>query len=139
MRVLVDTNVILDVLLMRDPWVGDAAKIWKHVEDGSLLGFVTATTITDIHYVAARLAGREKAMEAVQVCLAVFEVVNVDRASIERAIQFRGVDFEDDLQVACAESVNAVAIVTRDKRGFAESNVAIWTPKECLLRVESIS
>lgn len=137
MKVLIDTNVILDVLLMREPWVGDAAKIWKQVEDESLSGFVTATTITDIHYVAARLADRAKAMEAVQVCLAVFEVVKVDRSSIERAIRLGGLDFEDDLQVACAESMNAVAIVTRDKSGFAESNFAIWTPKECLFRVES--
>gem|GEM_PF-250903 len=137
MRVLLDTNVVLDVLLRREPWARDSANIWQLVDDESIVAYVTATTITDIHYVATRLTDRSKAMEAVRLCLAAFRVATVDRACLERTIQLRDRDFEDDLQLACAESVNANAIRTRDQGGFPESKVLIWTPKECIGRVRS--
>lgn len=55
MRILIDTNVLLDVLLSRDPWVTDAARLWAIIETGKVAGYVCASTFTDIFYVARRL------------------------------------------------------------------------------------
>jgi predicted nucleic acid-binding protein len=54
MNLLFDTNVVLDVLLYRQPWVQDAQKLWQAHEDGLLTGYLTATTFTGIFYIAKR-------------------------------------------------------------------------------------
>jgi predicted nucleic acid-binding protein len=56
MRVLLDTNVVLDVLLNRDPWVQDSAAVWQASDQGRIVGHVVASTITTVFYVARRLA-----------------------------------------------------------------------------------
>jgi predicted nucleic acid-binding protein len=130
MRVLLDTNVVLDVLLNRSPWVAEAKAIWQANDEGQMTGYITATTITDIFYVARRMAGLNIARTAVQTCLTAFEICNVDRPTLERASMLMDGDFEDNLQIACAEAYGLEAIVTRDPAGFHATNIPILSPAE---------
>ena len=137
MRVLFDTNVVLDVLLERAPWHTEAQALWQAGDDGRLQAYLTATTLTDIYYVARRLASLEQARAAVQVCLEAFEIVPVTRDTLERGAQLSGSDFEDNVQIAGAESLALDAIVTRDAASFRFSPVAVWSPAECQGRLTS--
>src|SRR5688572_26864984 len=103
MQALLDTNVILDVLLKREPWVGDSGAIWRAHDAGRLRGHVMASAITDIFYVARKLVGVEPARKAVATCLAAFWICGVDRAALELAQALPGNDFEDNLQMACSQ------------------------------------
>ena len=76
MRVLFDTNVLLDALLAREPFVADAAFLMASVELGRVEGFISATTITDVHYLVRRQTkSAETAMTAVIRLMALMEVV----------------------------------------------------------------
>lgn len=136
MRILLDTNVVLDVLLKREPWQVEAAALWQAVDAGSLVACVPASAITDIFYVARRLTDTTRARQAVQVCLDAFTIGSVDRAVLERAQMLSGSDFEDNVQIACAESNALDAIVTRNLRDYAASPIAVWSPAECLKRLK---
>ncbi|WP_322742502.1 PIN domain-containing protein [Gloeocapsopsis crepidinum] len=57
MRVLVDTNIILDALLLREPFFIDAKALLNAIESKQLQGYVTATTLTDIFYIARKSKG----------------------------------------------------------------------------------
>jgi predicted nucleic acid-binding protein len=135
MRVLLDTNVVLDVLLSREPWLADASALWQATDEGRLAGFITATTVTDIFYVARRTVDLAHARQAVQVCLEACEIVLVDRAALERAQQLSGSDFEANVQIACAEAGKLEAIVTRDHVSFVASPIPVWSPAECRQRL----
>lgn len=135
MRVLLDTNVVLDVLLKREPWVNDSAAAWRASDEGRIIGHITATTLTDIFYVSRRLAGIEVARKAVRTCLDAFEVCAVDREALERAEAMSGHDFEDDLQIACAVIANLDAIITRNKDDFEESPTRTLSPSELLAQL----
>jgi predicted nucleic acid-binding protein len=135
MRILLDTNVVLDVLLQREPWRQDADALWQASDAGQAMAFLSATTLTDIYYFAQRREGVPHARRAVQLCLDAFAIVAVDRAALERAQQLSGYDFEDNLQMACAEAARLDAIVTRDAEGFAGSLVPVWTPAQCRARL----
>jgi len=135
MRVLLDTNVVLDVLLKREPWVAEASAIWKANDDGRLVGYLMASALTDIFYVARRLAGRETARVAVQTCLDAFEVCPVDRHALELAHFSPGTDFDDNLQMVCAGIAQLDAIVTRDLDDFKTSTVAALTPAQVLAQI----
>ena len=76
-RVLLDTNVILDALLERQPWAADARLIWAAHLEGRLAAHVTATSLTDIFYVARRCTGSLKAWQAVRICLDQLYVIPV--------------------------------------------------------------
>src|SRR4029079_5351227 len=136
MRVLLDTNVVLDVLLSRAPWLDDAQALWLAADNGQLSAYFSAASLTDIYYVARRLADVSRARHAIKLCLDAFEVLPVDRAALERAQQLAGPDFEDNLQIACAEAAGLDAIVTRDMAGFADSTVAVLSPRECRLLLD---
>lgn len=137
MRVLLDTNVILDVLLNREPWGIDAAQIWRMCSDGRLSGWVCASSITDIFYIARRLTDVTRARAAVGLCLSTFTICPVDRATLELADGMSGNDFEDNLQIACAIIHNIDVIVTRDPKGFLESPIRVTTASELLQKFSS--
>lgn len=132
MRILVDTNVILDVLLNRDPWVAQSSAVWQANDEGRIVGYITACAVADIFYIARRLTTLETARVAVSICLEAFEVCAVDKQTLEQAEALPGSDFEDNLQIACASLAGLDAIVTRDKSGFQIAATPVLTPAELL-------
>ncbi len=127
MRVLFDTNVLLDALLAREPFVADAAFLLEAVEAGRLEGFMSATTVTDVHYLIGRQTkSAEIATTAVTRLLKLMEICPVDRGVSEQAIVLKLADFEDAVQVACAISLRLEAIITRDIPGFTNSSSVFW-------------
>ena len=139
MHILFDTNVILDVLLNREPWVRDSAALWRANDDGQIVGYVIASAFTDIFYIARRLAGRDTARTAIEICLDAFVVCPVNRETLERAASVEGGDFEDNLQAACAELMGLDAIATRNKDDFRGSSIPAFTPTEILARLQERS
>ncbi len=139
MRILFDTNVILDVLLDREPFSSTAAKLFSQVEAGEISGYVCATTITTIHYLARKVIGTESAMEEINKLMKLFEVAPVNRAVLDEAISSEFKDFEDAVVHEAAIYQDAQGIVTRDLNGFKKSKINVYSPEEFLLQLESKS
>ena len=138
MRLLLDTNVVLDVLLNRSPWVTEASEIWQANDDGRIIGYITASAITDIFYIARRLTSLEIAHTAVLTCLEAFQICTVDRRVLEEAISLPGSkDFEDNIQLACANIEGLEAIVTRDPDGFNMATLLVLTPTEAAAQIRN--
>jgi predicted nucleic acid-binding protein len=137
MRVLLDTNIILDFLLAREPFFSDADALMQSIRSGQIQGFVTATTLTDIFYIARKSKGIEMAKQNVSDLLTTMQICTVDRSILEEAISFSLPDFEDAVQLACAISENLDAIVTRDAEGFAGANLPVLSAGELLNRLSS--
>ncbi len=131
MRVLFDTNVLLDALLAREPFVVDAAFLFSAVESGQIEGFMSATTVTDVHYLVGRQTkSAEIAITAVTRLLALMEICAVDRKVLEQSLLLGLSDFEDAVQVSCAIQAGLDAIVTRDVVGFTGAPISVLSPGE---------
>lgn len=128
MNVLIDTNIVLDVLLEREPRLVEAQAVWQACDDERITGYLLASTFTDIYYIARRTVGRDKAREAVEVCLAAFAICGIDRAVLEHALLLTGTDFEDNVQIAAALQSELDAIVTRNPHDFAHAPLPVLTP-----------
>jgi len=136
MRVLFDTNVLLDALLAREYFMVDSVALLDAIEAGQLVGFMSATTVTDVHYLVERQTkSAVVAMVAVTRLLALMEVCSVDRRVLEQAIALKLPDFEDAVQVACAITLELEAIVTRDSNGFIGSPILVLSPEELRSRL----
>jgi predicted nucleic acid-binding protein len=134
MRVLLDTNILLDVLLDRAPWVTESSAVWEACDDGRLTGYIPASTLTDIFYIARRAVDAPTARLAVGLCLSAFEISSVDRQTLEQATALPGSDFEDNVQIACALIAGLDAIVTRNPGDFAAATIPVLTPADVLAR-----
>lgn len=132
MKLLLDINVILDVVLGREPWVQQAARLLSVVEEGRAQGYVAAHTITTIHYIVAREKGRHIAARAVTDLLRVVRVVPIAGADFQQALVLGLKDFEDAVQVAAALQIGADCLVTRNRKDFTAAPVEIRTPGEVL-------
>ena len=136
MKILFDTNVLLDALLSREPFVIDAAFLLKAVESERISGFMSATTVTDVHSLVGRQTkNAELAITAITRLLALMEICAVDREVLERAIMLNMPDFEDAVQVACAMLLGLDGITTRDARGFEKASIQILTPGDLRSRL----
>lgn len=127
LRVLLDTNVILDWLLDRAPWADEALHLWRARDAGLLLAYVPASVLTDIFYIARRQVGTAAALEGVDRSLAL-EVIPVDKPILLRARSLPGGDFEDNVGMACAEAERLDFIITRNTLDFQHSPVTAIEP-----------
>ncbi len=130
MRVLLDVNVLLDVLLKRMPWLPESEAVWQASDQVLVEGYIAATVVTNIFYITRRALGQADARDAVRACLDSFAVCTVDRAALEAALAMPGGDFEDNVLVACAQSMGLDGIVTRDQSGFTQAGVQVYTPAD---------
>ena len=130
MHILFDINIVLDVLLKRKPWVTEAIAVWRANDEGQIIGYILASAMTDVFYIARRLAGLEIARTTVRTCLEAFEICTVDRQALEQAEALQN-DFEDNLQIACANIAGIDAIVTRDKDGFKTATILSGHQRNC--------
>jgi predicted nucleic acid-binding protein len=128
-RILFDTNVVLDVLLDRQPYVEASAVAWAAVETGVSEGMVAAHTVTTIHYLIRKEMGNIKAKRVISAILRVFGVAAVDGAVVQEALQLPFADFEDAVSAAAARLAGCACIVTRDPKGFRGSPVRSLTPE----------
>ena len=133
MKVFIDTNVVLDVLAQREPFYETSARIWELTEKGELEGYLSATSITDIFYILKKHLGSDNAYDCLDKLLTVFDVASVTETDIRKALKIGLKDFEDSLQLACAEKISAEHLITRNKKDFiAETKVKILDPEEFL-------
>lgn len=124
MRVLFDTNIILDGLLKRQPWAEDARLIWQANTDGLITAYVASSTLATVFYVSVKQLkpklgnsqAVKRAYEDITICLDAFRICTVDRKILEQALTLPREDFEDNLQAACAIAEDLDAIVTRDAK-----------------------
>ena len=133
MKIMCDTNVIIDVLLEREPFVDDSCKVLNLCEEHRMDGFVSASSVTDIFYLVRKYThSTELAYTAVGKLLEIVKVCSVINNDVLTAFQKKAKDFEDCLVATCAKSIRCNYIITRNKKDFEEFDVPILTPSELL-------
>ena len=130
MKVLFDTNVVLDLLLDRKPFSDDAAFLFSLLERGKIQGFLCATTITTISYLLEKAIDRDSAHRHIDNLLELFEIAAVTRIVLETAMRLGFRDFEDAVLHAAAEHAGADYLITRNVTDFRRASLSILAPHE---------
>jgi predicted nucleic acid-binding protein len=132
LKVIFDTNIVLDVLLDREPFSGPAALLFSKVEKSELSGYLCATTVTTIHYLIYKALGARQAQKHFGNLLSLFEIAPVNRAVLEGALRSGFEDFEDAVIHEAAAHAGLEALVTRDSKGFRRATIPVYSPDELL-------
>ncbi len=133
MTVLIDTNVILDYVLKREPFAADALACIDRLIIGKAKVWLTASTITDIYYVTRKALQDSASARAVIVkLLGAFQTAGVDKTDCISALDVGVSDYEDALVSVCAKKARAEYIITRNIKDFQGSPVQAITPADFL-------
>jgi predicted nucleic acid-binding protein len=124
LKVLVDTNVILDAIAAREPFRQDAERIILMAAEEKIEGFISAKSITDIYYVARRNLSEKAVREALRNLFSVFSILAVDSDDCKVALDFPLEDYEDAILAVCGHRAGMDCIISRDK-DFLESNTIL--------------
>lgn len=136
-KIFLDTNVLLDFLLDREPFHFDIAQIIEQSINGAFEICVSSITITDTYYIISRSEGKRAANKKIKNILELVKVENVGESTVHKSSSSKFKDFEDGVQNFCAMEANHKIFVTRNVKDYKESELAILTPKEFLVKVNS--
>ena len=130
MKILFDTNVILDVLLNRKPFVELSANLVSSVENKTIEGYLCATTITTLDYLISKSRNRETAKIEIQKLLTLFQIADVNSTVLTMAINSGFTDFEDAVQYFSGKCSNVDGLVSRNTKDYKKAVLPIYTPDE---------
>ena len=130
MRILVDTNVLLDVLCNRKEFVGMSAKVWKCCETRIVEGHISALSVPNIVYILRKELDAKKTVEIIDRIGLIFTIDDLRAEDLKKAAAFEYSDFEDALQSICAERVKADHIVTRNIKDFQGTSITAISPAD---------
>ncbi len=130
MRILLDTNVILDLFLDRVPFADAAATIWLAHEREQITAYIAAITPINLFYIARKLRDEQTARQAVVELLAVLPVCLIDQGVLNSALSLPFRDYEDAVHHAAASGAALEAIITRNVKDYSAATLPIFTPKE---------
>lgn len=133
MKVMLDINIIIDIMLDREPFSRYSKIIFSLIEKRQISGYISATAPPIIYYLVKKHASKEKAEEVIDILLSVFEVAVVNKDVIKRAKDLGFSDFEDALVYSSAEKEGIEFLITRNIKDFPKKgNVKVLSSEEFL-------
>lgn len=135
MKIVIDTNIVVDVLARREPFFGQSEAVVSLVAAGGAEGAITANTVTDIYYLLSQHMAKDAAKTALRGLMDMLCVVAVTENECLAALDLPMSDYEDALLACCAKSWAADVIVTRNMRDFAHSPVKAMAPADFLMNL----
>ena len=134
MRLMIDTNIVLDVLLKREDFFEQSKAILDLCEKRKVQGFVTASAVTDIFCLTKKALGSlDDTYRVINSLLNIVKVLTVTNDDVINAFQQKAKDFEDCLMATCAKSNKCDCIITRKKKDFLAFEMTLYSPEEFLL------
>lgn len=125
MKVLLDTNIVLDYLLKRPQYFEPARTIFMGAYEGTITAFVSASAVTDIYYLISRAKNNDTALRFINDLTHFIDVADVDKSVILKALHSKIADFEDAVQNFAAQKSGISHIITRNEGDFKNSELKV--------------
>ena len=130
MKLYIDTNIILDVIYKREPFFYYSSKIWELTEKKIIKCFISASSITDIFYIASKELGKIVAKDIIADLLNIFEISDITKDIVEKSMLSRIQDLEDAIQYVSFLKTESDYLITRNLKDFKdEKNNKIIDPE----------
>lgn len=132
-RILIDTNVLLDYLLTREPFYDDAKKVLLACVEGKAKGCIAAHSISNMFFILRKDYNARERREILSSLCSIFDVEGIDKAKLLAGLKNEEFsDFEDCLQMECAKAYGEQYIVTRNVADYTSSEIKAIMPKDYL-------
>jgi len=136
MKLFLDANVVLDLILKREPFFDNIAEIVTIAENKNFTLCFSSVTFVNVNYIACKFTDKKYVLESLKKLRVLFDVLSVSETEIDKALYSNFNDFEDAVQHYCALKYNCDYIITRDSKDFKNSEIPFLTPKEFLASIK---
>ena len=130
----IDTNIILDVLEIRQPYFQDSSMIWKICETGLAKGYISTLSFANLVYILRKELSSEQVEDVLSKLSLIFNFADLKYEDINKASHMKWKDFEDAVQVCSASRIHADFIITRNIKDFENNLVSPIEPHVFLFR-----
>jgi len=132
-RILIDTNIVIDLLSKRKDFYNEAAKLFTQADKQEIKLTISSLTFANTNYILSKLKSPKEAREILRKFKVLVEVLSLDDKITELALSDESFpDFEDGLQYYSAIENDIEIIITRNKKDFKNSKLPVLTAKEYL-------
>lgn len=135
-KVFIDSDIIIDLFLERDAFL-TSAELFNEIKRGTFSGFTTALVFANVHYVLTKYIGKTSSRQKLMVLRRSIGITLLDETIVDDALSSEGKDFEDNLQMLSAEKSGLDAIITRNKKDYAQSQLPVFSASEFLADISS--
>jgi predicted nucleic acid-binding protein len=136
--IFIDTDVIIDFLIDREPHSREAAIILTLIEQKKLKGYVSSLTFSNLYYVLRKIESHNKVIAKLDSISRLLTILKVDQQTIKYAIVSGFPDFEDSIQYNCALDYKKIdVLITRNIKDYKGSEIPVMTPADYLKMVSS--
>jgi predicted nucleic acid-binding protein len=133
MKVLLDTNIVIDYALERQPFWQNSEQIFLLLQQNRFIDHISASTVSDLYYIIRKQRGHSWTLNFLERLVKFCPVATVDRSVIGMAFAANFSDFEDAIQYSAAVTSQMDAIVTRNPSDFATATaLQIFTPEQLI-------
>ena len=137
MKVFLDSDVILDFLSAREPFLHEIKFIIHKGIKNEFKLHTSSLIIANVHYFVSKTENSKSALLKIEKLSGFIKILNVGEREILDAINSKFKDFEDSIQNSCAINSKMNLLVTRNIKDFKRSNLPIFTPREFLTKLEN--
>jgi len=131
-KIFIDTDIILDFMIAREPFAVDAARIFSLSEQNKINLCTTGLVFSNAYYILRKLAPHKKVIEKLTQLTKVIEIIGLSKSAVLQALSSEFSDFEGALQHYAALSEKATIIITRNIKDYKSSELAVLTPDQYL-------
>jgi predicted nucleic acid-binding protein len=131
-KAFIDTDVILDFMIAREPFAMDAALIFSLSEKRQISLYTTGLVFSNAYYVLRKLGTHKKVIEKLTHLARLVDIIGLSKIAVRQALESEFGDFEDALQHYAALSENVKIIITRNTKDYKYSELAVMTPDQYL-------
>ena len=132
MKILLDTNIIIDDALEREPFWDASEQVLSLIEQGTIAGYISASTVSDLYYIIRKARGRDWTLTYLNQLVTFCQIATVNQAVISMAFTSNFKDFEDSIQYSTALVNQLDAIITRNPQDFPIVTPRILTPDQLI-------
>ena len=134
-RLLIDTNIVLDLLSKRKEFYSEAAELFSRADKSEIKLSISALTFANTNYILTKLKSPKEARDILRKFKVLVELLALDDKITELALSDESFpDFEDGLQYYSAIENQIDIIITRNKKDFKNSKIPVLTAKEFLAK-----
>ena len=135
-KIFVDTNVIVDLIADRKPFSKFAIELFKKAENKQVYLYTSSHSLATTHYLLKKYLDEKSLREVLYNLLDYIKIIAVDQDIIKKSLKSKHKDFEDAIQIFCANTVSSMDyIVTRNIKDFRNADIPVYAPDELLEKI----
>jgi predicted nucleic acid-binding protein len=131
-KIFIDADIILDLLLRREPYFPATAKLFSLIEDREVQAFTTPVILANIYYISSKIVNKKSALDYIRKLLSIIKIASIDEKTMLLAASSEFKDFEDSIQYYAAKNESVAFFLTRNKADYKVTDITICTPDEYL-------